>query len=88
MERLTADQIAKACEDLDGRENIKAINKMFREQDESNLWPIRGRFNLTERAIKKAQKFQRESGQVMYGLEYAYLLDEIMSEIVNNSNNW
>jgi len=88
MTRLTPNEIAKACENLDGRANIAAINKMFRHQDESRLFPIRGRFNVTERAIRQAQKFQRESGQVMFGLEYAYLLDEIIGQIVNNENNW
>jgi hypothetical protein len=58
------------------------------EQDESNLWPIRGRFNATKRAIKKAQWFMRETGEDLTGLEYSYLLDLIMSEIVNNEKNW
>jgi hypothetical protein len=40
MERYTAEQIAKYAEDLDGKANRTAINKMFMEQDESNLWPI------------------------------------------------
>lgn len=84
MEYLTSDQIAVQCDNLDGLANIKAINKLFREQDESHLFPIRGRFNATDRAIRKARVFQRDSGAV-YGLEYAYLVDGIISDIVNNS---
>lgn len=87
MEILTAEQIARLTEDKDGLANIRAINKLYRTQDESHLWPIRGRFNVTERAIRKAREFQRHSESV-YGLEYCYLLETIMSEIVNNPSNW
>jgi len=76
-------QIAKDAEHLNGILNIKAINKAFRKADESHLYPIRGRFNATERAIRKARKYQQESGAV-YGLEYSLLLDSIISEIVND----
>lgn len=84
MEILTMEQIAKMTDDLDGMANIKAINKIFREQDQSNLWPICGKYNVTERAIKKARKFMADSGAV-YGLEYCYLLDGIISDLVNHS---
>ena len=84
-EILTAEKIAELTDDLNGIENIKAINKLYRQQDESNLWPVSGKFNLTERCFRKAREFQRASGAV-YGLEYCYLIENIMSEIVNNSN--
>ena len=87
MERYTPEQIAKYADDLEGVANIKAINKIFRDQDESNLWPISGKFNATERAIRKAREFQRATDAV-YGLEYAYLIDSIISKIVNNNKNW
>jgi hypothetical protein len=80
---LTAEQIAKRAESLDGLSNIKAINRLYRKQDESHLYPINGRFDATERAIRKARAFQRESGAV-YGLEYAYLIESMLSDIVNN----
>jgi len=41
-------------------------------------------FNVTKRAIRRVQKFQSEYGQIIDGLEYALLLDQIISEIVNN----
>jgi len=88
MERLTAEKIAKVCNDLSGSACRAAINKLYLEQDESQLWPINGRFNVTSRAIKKAQLFNRETGNNVNGLEYCYLLESIMSEIVNNSGNW
>lgn len=85
MNYLTAEQIAASCDDLDGVANIKAINKLFREQDESHLFPINGRFNVTERAIRQARKLQQDAGAV-YGLEYAYTLDSLISTIVNSGN--
>lgn len=86
MRFLSPKEIAKLCEDFNGIEKIKAINKLFREQDESHLFPIRGRFNVTERAIRKAREYMRESDAV-YGYEYALLLDGIISDIVNNPRN-
>jgi len=83
MRYLTAEQIASETDYLDGLSNIRAINRLFRAQDESDLYPILGRFNATERAIRRARKFNQESEPV-YGLEYCYLLDSILSEIVNN----
>lgn len=83
MEYLTAEKIAESTDDLDGLANIKAINKLFREQDQSNLYPINNRFNVTDRAIRQAGNFQRANGGV-YGLEYAYMIDGLISAIVNH----
>ena len=88
MEYLTAEQIADATNDLEGTANIRAINKLYRTQDESHLWPIQGRFNVTERAIRKFNREYAKYNGPLYGLEYCYCLESIISEIVNNSNNW
>jgi len=85
MEILTPEKIAELTDDLEGIANIRAINKLYRQQDESHLWPISGRFNVTERTIRKARAFQRDAGAV-YGIEYCYLLENIMSNIVNDPN--
>jgi len=79
---LTEEQIANQAEIYNGRANIAEINRLYRAQDESHLFPICGKFNATERAIRKARKFQSEAGAV-YGLEYCYLLSELISEAVN-----
>jgi hypothetical protein len=60
------------------------INQAFRAQDDSHKWPINGRFNVTERAIRAARRFERESGCMMTGLEYALFLDAEISRIVNS----
>lgn len=83
MRNLTPEQIAKETDHLSGLANIRAINRIYRSQDGSHLWPISGRFNVTERAIRKARKIQQETGTV-YGLEYAYMIDALISEIVNS----
>jgi hypothetical protein len=83
----TAEQIAAATDHLDGLANTRAINREYRQQDESHLFPIRGRFNVTDRAIRQAGKFQRASGAV-YGLEYCYLIDHLIGQIVNDESNW
>ena len=81
---LTPGQIAKKTDELDGLANIRAINALYRAQDESHLWPICDRFNATERAIRKARKYMRDGGAV-YGYEYAMMIDRILSDIVNGA---
>lgn len=61
----------------------RTINKWFREQDESGKWPICGRFNATERAIRIVRKFARVGGYDLQGLEYALALEAEISRIVN-----
>lgn len=77
------ERIAELTDDKEGFANTRAINKLYREDDQSNLWPILGKFNATERAIRQARKFQQQAGAV-YGLEYCYLLDSLISQIVNS----
>jgi len=83
MEHLTEEQIAKQTDHLDGLANIRAINKIFRSQDQSDLYPTNGRFNVTERAIRKVREFQRQTGAI-YGLEYCYVLYAEIGQIVNS----
>jgi len=81
---LTPYQIADRADAFDGINNIKEINRLYRKQDESHLYPICNRFDVTERAIRKARAFQRDAGAV-YGLEYSLLIDGILSDIVNSA---
>ena len=66
---------------------IRQINKLFRDHDESHLWPISGEFNATERAIRYAREIRKANGE-MGGLEYAETLENIISQIVNDERNW
>ena len=84
---MTPEQIDDLTTHLDGLANIRAINKLFRDQDESNLWPISGKFNATSRAIDRVRQTQRHDCPT-YGIEYAYALENEISNIVNNERNW
>ena len=80
---LTAEQIATIGDHLTGRNNTRTINNLFRDQDESHLYPINGRFNATERAIKRVRRFNQLSGNINEGLEYALAIESVISNIVN-----
>ena len=63
----------------------REVNKRFRELDQSHLFPIEGAFNVTERAIRRIRRRQREGLVVPDGgLEYILMLDEDIGNIVNN----
>lgn len=44
------------------RSNIAFIDAVCRRADESDLYPIDGRFNAAERAIRKAREIRRNTG--------------------------
>ena len=57
----------------------RKINHFFRLSDDSNLYPIFGKFNATERAIRRIRK----NFPGMEGLEYYLSLKSEISNIVN-----
>ena len=84
---LTAEQIVQRAEKAIKTQSNLAIrrqmNKLFREQDDSHLWPVSGAFNVTERCIRRANKMERANGE-MSPLEYAYFIEAESSTIVNS----
>lgn len=60
--------------------STRAINAYFRANDESYKWPIRNKFDVTERAIRRLRKTQMYNG----GLEYFLALDNEIARIVND----
>ena len=64
--------------------SIRQANRLFRLIDESHLWPICNKFNVTERAIRRLRKARRNGLEVNSGLEYIHALDREISSIVNN----
>lgn len=64
--------------------SIRQINAYFRSIDDSHLWPIRGRFNATERAIRRLRKLSRDGLDCTSGLEYYLSLENEISRIVND----
>lgn len=64
--------------------SIRQINRLFRKHDESHLWPVSGEFNVTERAIRRLQRNILPNIGPTGGIEYAQMLDNEISLIVNN----
>lgn len=67
--------------------NIREINRHFRYEDESDKFPICGKFNVTERAIRKVRRLRREGLDVNGGLEYYRALEAEIGRIVNDERN-
>ena len=68
----------------------RKINALMRERDDSDLWPICGRFNVTERAIRRLQRINRQAGYEIFDCAYSYqlALENEISKIVNDTQNW
>ena len=65
--------------------SVRQINALFRAHDESHLWPVCGKFNVTERAIRRLRKVMQCNGSTG-GFEYALMLDDEIGRIVNEEN--
>ena len=76
MEKLSFNEICEM--------SIRQINAFFRKNDESRLYPVLGRFNATERAIRRIRHRRREGLCVNSGYEYYLTLENEISEIVND----
>ena len=62
---------------------ISQVKALFRKHDESNLFPICGRFNVTERAIRRLNRAIKSGLTFECGYDYALALDEEITNIVN-----
>jgi len=78
---LLAQAAALAAAAYVGTRNTRVINRHFRAQDESHLYPISGRFNATERAIRKVRREFAECGIPRTGIEYAEAVDAHLDNI-------
>lgn len=65
--------------------SIRQINNLFRNHDESHLWPVENRFNVTERAIRRLRRNVLAHIGPVGGIEYAQMLDSEISRIVNGN---
>lgn len=75
---MNLEKLARQAEKLNGKAHIAFINNAFRAEDESHKWPINGKFDATERAIRRLRRI----GYDMQGLEYCYALDAEITRIV------
>ena len=63
--------------------SIRQINFIFRVCDESKKWPVCGKFNATERAIRRIARYRSKGLEIHPGLEYWLTLEREISDIVN-----
>jgi hypothetical protein len=70
------------------KKTIENINRTFRQTDESHLWPINGKFNATERAIRKVRKSVRAGLFINDPESYRAILEDEITRIVNDERNW
>lgn len=66
---------------------IRQLNAEFRKQDESHLYPIHNKFDVTERAIRRVRKMAQSCGP-FYGSEYVAVMEDEITNIVNDERNW
>lgn len=64
--------------------NARKLNWQMRLVDQSYMYPIRGRFNATDRAIRRAQLFARENGVWDNAGSYVNFVDQEIGIIVND----
>jgi len=62
----------------------RQIFKEFREKDDSKLFPVCGKFNATERAIRRLYKFESAYGERLEGLHLELWLENEITNIVNS----
>ena len=78
MAYLTAEAIVKMSRDR------ADVNRLFLAQDDSNLWPVSGRFNVTKRAINRIRRLEREGLVLDDLLAYALTIENAIGDIVNH----
>lgn len=62
---------------------LRKVNKLLRARDDSHLYPINGRYNATDRAIKYYSRVIVPGCGVVSVLEYALSIEGIISNYVN-----
>lgn len=68
--------------------SIREINRHFRYEDESDKWPICGKFNVTERAIRRVRKQIHDGLAIGDSRAYYLILEQEIGRIVNDEKNW
>ena len=68
----------------------RVINRLLRLMDDSSLFPINGKFNATNKAINKYNYLCQQAGMEVADCVYSYVetINQLISDIVNDSDNW
>ncbi len=67
---------------------LKESNRTLRAADDSHLWPISGKFNATDRAIRRVRKAMSEGLDIETAEDYEEVVGNEVGRIVNNEGNW
>lgn len=71
-----------AC--LSDTKTLRKVNKILRSGDESHLWPISGRYNATDRAIRWYSRVYFKANGPCTVYEYVMGIDGLISGYVNS----
>lgn len=69
------------------RAELIAIHRAYRAEEtaQAGLWPIRGRFNVAERVIRRLRDYR---AQGCTAEEYRETLQAETSRVINDEKNW
>ena len=70
----------------DAFDSFAGVRRLMHRTDESHLWPIKGRFNGTTRAVRRVNQAMRDGLVIDTPLEYYAAIDAELSRIVNDPN--
>lgn len=65
---------------------LRKLNRLLRQRDDSSLWPICGRFNATDRAIRWYSRRYFAANGPCSAYEYVLGVEAKVSEYVNSQN--
>ena len=90
---VVAERIAKAkkeksmsAEGTITAAEVRRVNKEMRARDESHLYPVCGRFNVTNRAINAVRAYRRAGYNVYDADHYEHMLENTISEMINSNS--
>lgn len=64
---------------------VQYVNNEYRLQDKSHLWPVRGEYNATNRAIERVRTWRSaEDYAKLSALEYCLAIDNAISDIIGS----
>ncbi len=63
--------------------SLRKINKLMRLRDESHLYPINNRYNVTDRSINHYRRYLNNAIGCTTNLEYALTIENLISQYVN-----
>jgi hypothetical protein len=84
----TIEQVLKAnnislFESTSNTSILRCVNKILRSRDDSHLWPISGKYNATNRAIRYYSRIYFNNNGPCSVYEYISGINQLISNYVN-----